>query len=44
MRWLFPMYDRWEEHAVPELDSALNNWHEIPFAGRFINADPFPVS
>ncbi|KAJ7872850.1 fungal-specific transcription factor domain-containing protein [Mycena olivaceomarginata] len=28
VRWLFPVYDRWEEHAVPELDSALNNWHE----------------
>ncbi|KAJ7872888.1 fungal-specific transcription factor domain-containing protein [Mycena olivaceomarginata] len=28
VRWVFPVYDRWQEHAVPELDSALNNWHE----------------
>ncbi|KAF7335611.1 Zn(2)-C6 fungal-type domain-containing protein [Mycena venus] len=24
----FPLYESWEEQVVPELDSALNSWHE----------------
>ncbi|KAJ7235609.1 fungal-specific transcription factor domain-containing protein [Mycena haematopus] len=41
---LFSSFEDWDEHAVPELDSALNRWHQkIPDHLRWDPARKHPV-